>query len=604
MGAFERKKGSSAEREASAWAEHASSALGSGWPAFIVVGTFLVLVATLVVSTMSSIEARILHRSGDQLTELVRGIRGAHRLWAEGRRGDVRALAASPTLADRLAHLEKAPDDVEAKQALRRRIEAHVDAFEFPSTAVILNALGAPITTAGPATDRARNFAEIFPDRFERVRRGNPDLFITRVKNPIRRGMTDIEALAAAPVTDDDGTTVGLVVWEFDPSSGFAEISSLGKLGRSSRAFVFDGEGRLVAGFGALSVGSHEELAEGRRRLIASTIEGQTGTFSDEYVDEDDIAVIGASIWDDELGLGFGAEFSRDDAFEIYFELRNVIVGSLVTMAALSLGLLAILGTARSRLIQGLETARARLEQLVDERTSALAELNRELRTEAEQRMRHAWELETAREALELANRKLEIIASRDALTGLANRRAFEIALEREWQRAMRTGTPLALLMVDVDDFKTLNDTQGHPAGDDALRRIGATLRAGGFARRPGDLISRFGGEEFALLLEDAPLDRAEVVAEEIRAAIVAERIEHPATCVDGLDVVSVSVGVSSIIPGSGEDPDLLVALADKALYRAKHDGRNRVTVSTFEETADHRRSDRPPPRGGHAPEA
>jgi diguanylate cyclase (GGDEF)-like protein len=606
MKGINRKRGkSSPEHEASAWMEHVLPALGSGWPSFIIVAAFLLLVGSLVVSTLSSVESRILHRSGEQLMTQARGIRGAHALWAEGRRGDLRALAASPMLSGGLARLADAPENAETKQMLKRRIETHVNAFDFPSTALLLDQSGRPVAVAGPISERARNFPTTFPERYERLRRGAVEFVISDESPTIHTAYTSVEAIVAAPMLDDDGQFVGAVVWDFDPTSGLNEISSLGTFGRTSRAYVFDREGQVVAGHDrAPGEPIREDRESHPNLLVTRTLEGSPGTFLDEYPDSSGTMVIGASLWDDQLDLGIGAEITHDEAFEVYFELRNVVLGSLVTMAALSLALLTILGNARTRVVRGLESSRARLEQLVDERTSSLADLNRELRMEAEQRMRHAWELETAREALEVANRKLEIIASKDALTGLANRRAFEITLEREWQRAMRSRTPVALLMIDVDDFKSLNDTQGHPAGDDALRRIGATLRAGGFARRPGDLISRVGGEEFALLLEDAPIERAESVAAQVREAILAERIEHPSTCVEGLDVVSVSVGAASLIPRSGEDPDFLVALADKALYRAKNEGRNRVVTSALDDRGEPLRGRQAPPHGGHAPEA
>jgi diguanylate cyclase (GGDEF)-like protein len=591
----------SADHETSAWMENVVSSLGSGWPSYLMVGAFLVLVASLVMSTLASVEERIVQKSAEQLASVCRGIRAGHVLWAEGRKGDVRTLAASPTLIDGLLIVLAEDRDDEAGLAMiRRRIEAHVSTFDFSSSVAVLSREGETIASVGSAADRARTFAAKYPLQFERAKRGLVEVLLVPDEAPNAR-KNEVEGIAAAPILDDDGTTLGVIVWDFDATPSLAELASIGRFGRTSRAFVFDELGHILIGYGLSPEVLEQRGAEGRTGLIVNSLRGSPAAHTDEYVDETGEPVIGAAIWDDGLSLGMAVELSREEAFGTYFELRNVIVGALVTMAALCLVLLTILGTARSRVVRGLESSRARLEKIVEERTSALAELNRELRLEAERRMRHAWELETAREALEIANRKLEILASRDALTGLANRRAFEIALEREWQRAMRTRTPIGLLMVDVDHFKTLNDTQGHPAGDDALRRIGAILRAGGFARRPGDLICRHGGEEFAILLEDASAEHVRETAERVRRAILEERIHHPATQVEGLDVVSVSVGAASVVPLAGEDADLLVALADKALYRAKNEGRNRVARASLDEKTDPRR--RPLP-GGQGPEA
>src|SRR5690606_16775190 len=120
----------SVDHESSAM-EHVLSSLGSGWPTFLMVATFLLLVGTLVVSTLASVEERLLGRSGEQLAALASGIRGAHALWADGRRGDVKTLASSPTLVDGLVRLAQAPDDPEGRMLIRRRLEAHLQTFDF-----------------------------------------------------------------------------------------------------------------------------------------------------------------------------------------------------------------------------------------------------------------------------------------------------------------------------------------------------------------------------------------------------------------------------------------------------------------------------------------
>ena len=162
--------------------------------------------------------------------------------------------------------------------------------------------------------------------------------------------------------------------------------------------------------------------------------------------------------------------------------------------------------------------------------------------------------------------------AARDPLTGLGNRRMLDTSLQRESARAQRTGNPLSLLMLDVDEFKLYNDTFGHPAGDQALRRIGMVLEQS--VNRPADLICRYGGEEFAIILPVADADAAVVVAERIRKAVETAQIPHT----EGAqrDVVTVSVGCATAT-GVGVEPALLIARADAGVYRAKSRGRNRV---------------------------
>jgi diguanylate cyclase (GGDEF)-like protein len=167
---------------------------------------------------------------------------------------------------------------------------------------------------------------------------------------------------------------------------------------------------------------------------------------------------------------------------------------------------------------------------------------------------------------LQAAVRALTVI---DDLTGLRNRRFFEGELQREAERARRFDRDLALVLVDVDDFKGYNDTFGHRAGDDALRRLASCLSAA--ASRRLDAVTRYGGEEFAILLAETDADGARHVAERAREAVEA--------CTGFRRPLTVSAGVAAT-QGEASDPERLVLRADEALYRAKHDGRNCVRVA------------------------
>jgi diguanylate cyclase (GGDEF)-like protein len=170
------------------------------------------------------------------------------------------------------------------------------------------------------------------------------------------------------------------------------------------------------------------------------------------------------------------------------------------------------------------------------------------------------------------AETQLSILASTDALTGLPNRRHFNETLAREWLRAARDQTPLALLMVDADKFKSYNDVHGHPAGDHLLKTLGAAIA--GVLKRGGDIGARYGGDEFAILLPGTSLDGAMDVAAEIRAAFA----EHCKSELIG--DLGLSVGVASVTPANGMRASELIQHADHALYRAKNLGRNRIEVA------------------------
>ena len=160
-----------------------------------------------------------------------------------------------------------------------------------------------------------------------------------------------------------------------------------------------------------------------------------------------------------------------------------------------------------------------------------------------------------------------------DALTHAFNRRYFDERLAEEWGRAQRTGRPLGLILIDVDYFKQFNDVNGHQRGDDALRQVAQALKA--TTLRPGDVVCRYGGEEFACLLPDTDLDGALQVAQRMKLAVRDLAIGHPASAV--AEVLTISAGVAVRTPTSRDDAAALLALADAQLYRAKAEGRARV---------------------------
>lgn len=173
---------------------------------------------------------------------------------------------------------------------------------------------------------------------------------------------------------------------------------------------------------------------------------------------------------------------------------------------------------------------------------------------------------------LKSANQRLLDLSTRDELTGLANRRLFDERLAEEWARARRQGTPLALILADLDHFKRLNDSLGHPAGDACLRAVARSFRD--TLRRSLDLVARYGGEEFALLLSDTAAASALEVAEELRQGVESLGIAADA---EGATRVTASFGVAVVQPGEDNQPQTLIEAADQALYRAKRGGRNQV---------------------------
>ena len=209
--------------------------------------------------------------------------------------------------------------------------------------------------------------------------------------------------------------------------------------------------------------------------------------------------------------------------------------------------------------------------------TKPLTQLSLQTKITAMQRitdMRHRL-LQATRKLAE-ANHQLRVLSRTDELTGIANRRAFNEALQYEWRRSCRLhgeDRAISLIMIDIDHFKQYNDSYGHQAGDQCLQHVAQTLQAS--LKRPSDFIFRYGGEEFAIILTNTQLDHASQLAEHLRLAIrdLTIHVEDTQTS----SHVSISLGVSSALAQRGITVTSLLKAADEALYQAKQQGRNCV---------------------------
>jgi diguanylate cyclase (GGDEF)-like protein len=169
---------------------------------------------------------------------------------------------------------------------------------------------------------------------------------------------------------------------------------------------------------------------------------------------------------------------------------------------------------------------------------------------------------------------ELARLAGTDGLTGLLNRRAFDLRVGDAWAQARRDGMPLSALFVDIDFFKLFNDAYGHAVGDDALVAVSDCIEAS--VRKPGDIAARYGGEEFVVVLPATASDGALAIAERLRARVAAAGIAHE---MGVAEVLTVSIGCATAFPAEGNDIVELLASADRALYKAKSAGRNRVAL-------------------------
>lgn len=188
------------------------------------------------------------------------------------------------------------------------------------------------------------------------------------------------------------------------------------------------------------------------------------------------------------------------------------------------------------------------------------------LSQEIQRRKAREHELLQVMQRLEEANERFRELSSLDGLTEIANRRRFDEFFEQEWRRSLRDSLPFSLIFFDIDFFKAYNDTYGHLAGDDCLRQVVQAIR--GTLNRPGDLLARYGGDEFVIALPGTPREGAVRVAETMRGKVEAMAMG-----------VTISLGVASCAPGHRFPSTCLTTAADRALYQAKHEGRNCVRI-------------------------
>jgi diguanylate cyclase (GGDEF)-like protein len=380
----------------------------------------------------------------------------------------------------------------------------------------------------------------------------------------------------ATPIKNSQNITIAVVAFALDPDENFSRILKLGRMGKTGETYAFDKSARLITQSrftdqlikdGELGrdddavmnikitdpgINLNKYPSKGINKekrpltlMAKNAIAKNSVVYIDSYRDYRGVNVFGVWLWDNILDIGITTEIEESEAILPHAETRKAIYAVLFFVVILSLGLIAL------------------LIRFTEKEKRIIIKLNKRLEDEVTKRT-----LE-----LEQSNLALKQLSEIDPLTKIANRRAYDKALEVKIAESNRTKKPLSLLMIDIDFFKLFNDNCGHDAGDEVLFTVAQTIKES--LPRNTDMVARYGGEEFTVLLTATDSNGAVSVAERIRLNIELKSITHKYSTIG--DILSVSIGCTTLTEQDKNlSPQAFFKQADKALYLAKKQGRNR----------------------------
>lgn len=474
------------------------------------------------------------------------------------------------------------------RQHMERHLKKHEDLGIFIISPDYMNVASMRDSNLG----QYNLIADQRPEIMERVFGGETCFVPTILSDVPIRNLSNVNnreptLFIATPIIDR-GEIIGVFTLRLDPVKTFTRIINLGRIGESGETYAFDDKGTLITSsrfdhmlksVGLISPnqtailnlkikdpgknllqdpGRLPNMEERPLTIMArSAISGESAVNIDGYRDYRGVPVYGAWLWDEVLGFGLTTEMDVDEALGPYSVTRRVILIVLISIAVISILFLIVLIVVQNLNEAKLKALNNQLEERVKIRTH---------------------DLQLAQDQLLELNRKLEGMATIDSLTGLANRRSFDKFIEQEWNRCLRDKKHLTVAIADIDFFKKLNDNYGHQVGDECLKQIGFVFRNNRFITRPGDLIGRYGGEEFAFVFSNTSNEDAKLILEKVLNSIRDENIPHEYTAVEGEKRVTISIGYFSEVPNADDSAETYISRADEALYHAKKSGRNRLS--------------------------
>ena len=481
-------------------------------------------------------------------------------LWLKERLYDLRVFANSYEVSENLARMPQGkagPGGYASDRlgvylsAVRERVADYRELAVFDPTGRFV------------ASSRSTKTSLRLPDGWEAsIREDNPALGVPWWDSTAK----SMVMIVAIPIRPPGGQLVGGLAAKLDLSETLQILRRFAG-GHAGRAVLVTTEGRPIASSSWTSLTWPVGGLENERVHALS----ETSSSVLEYDDHDGVPVIGTMRRVPRAGWGVVAEMPQSEGFGQVTHLRNltivVVVGMLLVGGLLAYGLALLLIRPLDRLTQGAaKVAAGDFEVAIPVMTGGeLGFLTRAFNEMVAKLREGRSELDTIHDELREKNAQLERLSLTDPLTGLYNRRQLMATLESEVRRSARSSQKFAVMMMDVDHFKTYNDAFGHQAGDEALVKVAAVLRS---VVREVDCAARYGGEEFLVLLPDTGIAAAVEVADRIRARLALENFTGGA--------ITLSVGVAEF-PAHAAGLDSLIASADAALYHAKREGRDRI---------------------------
>lgn len=556
-------------------------------PWFVFTFIFLCLASSSAWFALERIKNESLKTIKSSLQTVTTTTHEALNIWIKNRQNNIVEIAQDKTLislTQQLLQIDYSPDKLELNNStntilnetrlfMKKKMKTHQDIGFFIISKNKINI----------ASMRDSNLYEtnvIFKKRplfINRMLKGET-LFVPPINSDVPLPMKDGSfadnlptIFIGSPIYDHNKKLLGLLTLRIDPSSDFSRVTQLGRIGSTGETYAFDSEGMLIThsrfeqqlqnvglvtsqGSSMLSIRitdpggnmlngyvSKKKRSELPLTVMAkSAVKGESGFNIEGYRDYRGVPVFGSWMWDSNLGFGLATEIDVEEALVPNYKTRNILI-----LAVLSIALILFCGFLIWIIIEKqanskLKKAFSKLEDIVEERT-----------------------------------KELQLLSYQDGLTEIANRRRFDQSLELEWHRAMRHKEYLSLVMIDIDFFKLYNDNYGHAQGDNCLRTVAQLINK--TSKRVTDTVARYGGEEFVVILPNTSLEQAKIFAEKCCQQIFEQNIKHQFTEVEGINRVTISLGVSSIIPSSTASSALFIEQTDLKLYLAKKNGRNRV---------------------------